>query len=339
MKISFLVTYYNQEKYVRNSLDSILSIDMPDEWEILVGDDGSTDNTIEIVNEYINADPEHIRLIRMPREEGRKYFSVARASENRLTLMENSTGDYFCTLDGDDFYTDKNFVKDAIAILEKDESIAVVTFGYKEYYANKPEKELLLPQKSDGRIDTKQYITNWYLPAGTGVYRKTFGKERLEHIRKQVLFDDNDIVMNSLFYGDMYYINRCNYAYRQEEGSVYSSMNQTERALLNICGIDSGTALMGQAWEKAFIERYHNAVLTTYYWRHVIHQSGNNEKIQYYIQNYLSNPENFSYRVLHFDELDKTGKKEIRQTIKALNQRYREESIKIRIKYMLRGLL
>ena len=47
MKISFLVTYYQQEKYVRESMESLLTLDKPEEWEILIGDDGSSDGTVE----------------------------------------------------------------------------------------------------------------------------------------------------------------------------------------------------------------------------------------------------------------------------------------------------
>ena len=68
MKVSFLVTYYNQESFVRESLDSILALEKPGEWEILVGDDGSSDGTAAAVREYVDADPEHIRLFVMPRE-------------------------------------------------------------------------------------------------------------------------------------------------------------------------------------------------------------------------------------------------------------------------------
>ena len=55
MKVSFLVTYYNQREYVKQSMDSILAIDKPCDWEILVGDDGSSDGTIEEVNRYLVA--------------------------------------------------------------------------------------------------------------------------------------------------------------------------------------------------------------------------------------------------------------------------------------------
>ena len=41
MKISFLVTYYQQAEYVRQSMESILALKKPEAWEILIGDDGS----------------------------------------------------------------------------------------------------------------------------------------------------------------------------------------------------------------------------------------------------------------------------------------------------------
>ena len=53
MKISFLVTYLNQETYVRQSMNSILTIEKPEEWEILIGDDGSLYRTRDKVDGYI----------------------------------------------------------------------------------------------------------------------------------------------------------------------------------------------------------------------------------------------------------------------------------------------
>ena len=99
MKVSFLVTYYNQEQYVRQSLDSILAIKMPCDWKILVGDDGSNDGTTAIVREYMERYPDRIFLYVMPRDPKKTYSSVVRASANRLNLLEKATGDFFCTLD------------------------------------------------------------------------------------------------------------------------------------------------------------------------------------------------------------------------------------------------
>ena len=48
-KITFCITYYNQQEFVAQSIESILALDKPCDFEILIGDDGSTDNTIEKV--------------------------------------------------------------------------------------------------------------------------------------------------------------------------------------------------------------------------------------------------------------------------------------------------
>ena len=134
MKISFLVTYYQQERFVRESLDSILALEKPCDWEILVGDDGSTDGTAEIVRSYISRDPDHIRLYIMDREPGKKYLSVERASMNRLNLLEHATGDCYCVMDGDDFYSETDFVPEAISVLETHPDVSVVGFDTWTWY-------------------------------------------------------------------------------------------------------------------------------------------------------------------------------------------------------------
>ena len=60
-KISIVLPSFNGEKYIRESLDSIISQKFQD-WELIVVDDSSTDNTMKIVNEYADNDS-RIRLI------------------------------------------------------------------------------------------------------------------------------------------------------------------------------------------------------------------------------------------------------------------------------------
>lgn len=52
---SFNICCYNSSKYLRDTLDSILNQTYKN-WEIVIIDDGSTDNTSDIINEYINKD-------------------------------------------------------------------------------------------------------------------------------------------------------------------------------------------------------------------------------------------------------------------------------------------
>ena len=61
-KISVVMTSYNGEKYIREQLDSIIT-NITENDELIIGDDGSTDNTISIIDEYLDKFP-HIKLVK-----------------------------------------------------------------------------------------------------------------------------------------------------------------------------------------------------------------------------------------------------------------------------------
>ena len=97
-KFSIMVPLYNKAPYVRKALDSIVSQTFSD-WECIIVDDGSTDNSAAICEEFIlpfiHSSVHPIRLIRQPNS------GVARA---RNVGVENSRGEYVCFLDADDWW-------------------------------------------------------------------------------------------------------------------------------------------------------------------------------------------------------------------------------------------
>ena len=99
--------------YISDNLDNFKI----DKWEYMIPYADIIGNftilknfTVGEIEKYVKTDPEHIKLFIMPRERGKKYFSVQRASQNRLNLLSHASGDFFCTLDGDDFYCDSEFL-------------------------------------------------------------------------------------------------------------------------------------------------------------------------------------------------------------------------------------
>ena len=74
--LSFLVTYYNQEKYVSRSLNSIFNQKMTSDFEVIIGDDGSSDKTVEIIKEYQTKYPNKIKLFIQNRDNTKKYFHI-----------------------------------------------------------------------------------------------------------------------------------------------------------------------------------------------------------------------------------------------------------------------
>lgn len=92
-KVSVIIPCYNNSRVIGETIDSVICQSY-DNWEIICVDDGSDDNTCQIVNDYSLKDP-RIRLVR--RERTPKGGSVC-----RNIGIEHSKGDYLLFLDADD---------------------------------------------------------------------------------------------------------------------------------------------------------------------------------------------------------------------------------------------
>ena len=103
-KVQILLATYNGQKYLREQLDSIINQEYK-LWELLIHDDGSIDNTINILNEYQDKYPKRIKFLN-----DQKVFSSA--SKNFFYLIENRSreANLFCLCDQDDLW-DKSKLK------------------------------------------------------------------------------------------------------------------------------------------------------------------------------------------------------------------------------------
>lgn len=234
--ISFLVTYYNQEKYVSRSLNSIINQNLTEDYEILVGDDGSIDNTVKIVKEYQDKYPGKIKLFIQERDKKHKYLSVLRASLNRINLLSKANGDYVCFLDGDDEYYNFDFIQDAIENLKNNPKIIGVAHNYiirksssVEYCHNITGKKY---------ISLKDYAKNMYIHVGAIIFRKIRDID-INLLNTLGSFDDNDITYLFLNYGKLLYKNIDVYNYYSNDDGICSSIDEFEMKLLNALDYDA----------------------------------------------------------------------------------------------------
>lgn len=314
MKVSFLVTFYNQEQYVNECLDSILKIYKPCEWEILIGDDGSTDGTVEAVKKYIEKYPNNIELFISERNEFENDF-VKRASLNRLNLLSRSTGDFFCTVDGDDYYCDINFLVKAIDIFNKRKDISIIMFGYKYFYGNNNEKNEIKLLSKTGDIRTEEYIEKMYVHAGACVHRNAMSKNEIDRINKIGYFDDNDIVMNSLNYGNIFFIDDVVYAYRQDNNSIYNSKNKLEKALLNVQGHCVDTLILKNSYIKHLENRNSYSILYLYLNRKKIKENVRRKQYEIYVDYAKVYTNTIIGNIINYDLLSTNIKKQLFKNI------------------------
>lgn len=94
-KVSVCVITYNQERYIRKCLQSLVDQQTNFDFEVIVGDDCSTDGTRAVVEEFVDRHPHIVRPLYQPTNTG--------GSRNNLEVHAAATGKYVAHLDGDDY--------------------------------------------------------------------------------------------------------------------------------------------------------------------------------------------------------------------------------------------
>ncbi|MGV2805683.1 glycosyltransferase, partial [Clostridium perfringens] len=107
--VQVLLSAYNGEQYISEQIQSILNQTYPS-ISILIRDDGSTDQTVEVLEQLIKIHPDQIKLIK-----GRNVGVVSSFFE--LLRAANAKADYYCFCDQDDVWLDHK-VEQAITRLD-----------------------------------------------------------------------------------------------------------------------------------------------------------------------------------------------------------------------------
>ena len=104
--VSVIIPAYNSGEYLSETLESVIAQTMTD-WECIVVDDGSTDNTKMLVESYCAKEPRIIYL----------HQVNSGVSDARNNGIRQSSGKYICPLDGDDLL-EKTYLEKAVRYLE-----------------------------------------------------------------------------------------------------------------------------------------------------------------------------------------------------------------------------
>lgn len=110
IKISVIMTSYNYAHFIKEAIDSVLNQTYFD-FELIVVDDGSSDNSVEIIKNYCDKD-ERIKLFQ---HNGERNLGLRKSV---ILGVEKSQGDYIAFLESDDIW-EKNNLEEKIKIIEK----------------------------------------------------------------------------------------------------------------------------------------------------------------------------------------------------------------------------
>jgi len=169
---------YNVGKYLPAAIESVLSQKTDFDFELVVAEDKSTDNSLQIIREYKAKYPDVIELIANDRNLG--------LSGNYVRALKNCTGQYVAILDGDDCWTDPDKLQKQADFLDANKEYGIVYSDCR--IIDNEGKELEWKEMdeyrqhfSSGRVFFKLLEVTAFVPNLTGFFRRDLIADELEN--------------------------------------------------------------------------------------------------------------------------------------------------------------
>lgn len=226
IKLSVIVPGYNVEKYIAKCIESIVDNKITG-MEIILVNDGSKDNTLEIMNTYKEKYPKLIKVI----DQKNKGLSMARNAG-----MDIAKGEYITFVDSDDSI-EPNMYK-TMYQKAKEKDFDIVACGVNIIY---PDKTVRISAGFDRDCTTKKAVkeimNRWYTVVWNKIYKREFIKDF--RFKENVWYEDVEFLyriipnVKSVGVVDDYFCN-----YMQREGSITYTYNEKLYQLIdNLNGV------------------------------------------------------------------------------------------------------
>ena len=228
MLLSVIIVSYNEGRYISQAIESCLLQVGIDDYEIIIGDDGSSDNSLEILKEYQNKYPDKIKYFVMDRDETGGVIGAIRASNVIKAGLAIAKGKYINIMSADDFFCNNQKFLKSIELLEqdKDDKYAAVVSQYKKVWDNGDEEIVL-----NFPMPFKLFWSNGYIHISCFVFRSDVYRKKLLLPR---FCDDIGLIFSIGLLGEFHYIDDVMFAYRQRSGSIMHASDKLELCILEI---------------------------------------------------------------------------------------------------------
>ena len=212
--ISIIIPVYNIDSYLKECLDSIL-VQTYQNFEIILVDDGSTDSSFKICNEYAYKD-KRIKIY----QQNNQGSGIA-----RNTGLKFAKGNYVTYIDGDDFIP-KNYLEVLLSFASND----TIPIAY-HMFLNSDEYNVELNDKYkriERIIQHKDILKEFFLdPTYTGAWGKLIPIEYMKDLSFPTgILEDVPVTYKILLKANKLVVtNMTNYLYRIREGSIMNENN------------------------------------------------------------------------------------------------------------------
>jgi glycosyltransferase involved in cell wall biosynthesis len=211
VKLSVRVITYNHARFIRQALDSVLAQQTDFPYEIVIGEDCSTDGTRDIVVECQRRHPDRIRLLLSERNMGSRH--------NFIRTFEACRGQYVALLDGDDYWTSPHKLQRQVDFLDQNPDYATCFHDALMVHEDgtRPADRMVGSNVRES-LDLLDILGGTLPPTSTAVLRANFRK--LPDWFQQLPFCDWPLQIVSARHGKVAYLNEVLGVYRLHPGGI-----------------------------------------------------------------------------------------------------------------------
>lgn len=137
MRLSVCVITYNHEEYIEQAITSVLNQDVSFDYEIVVGEDCSTDSTADVLRRLEASNPGRLKVIYRENNIG--------GVKNALRTLESCSGEYIAFLEGDDFWTSMDKLELQVGFLDQHQEASFCFHRTRYLFTKEQSSEYVLP--------------------------------------------------------------------------------------------------------------------------------------------------------------------------------------------------
>jgi glycosyltransferase involved in cell wall biosynthesis len=175
-KLSILVPTFNHSKFIAKMLEGAIMQKTNFDFEIIIGDDASSDDNALIIREYANEYPSLIKAFLHSKNLGPIEPRELGGKNNVGFLFGQSKSEYIALCEGDDFWTDPFKLQKQVDFLDQNPAYAMCHHQLEVIYEDHSPSHLFNPknQPEISKIDDLLADNSWFLGTASTVFRNVF---------------------------------------------------------------------------------------------------------------------------------------------------------------------
>ncbi len=245
-KLTVFLIAYNHENTIRDTIESILTQKQNCKHNFIVKilEDCSTDNTLKICQEYARKYPDLFELFAQPKNTHCEHIKNA--------LINNLDTQYWCFIEGDDYYTDSAFFDKAIDFFEKHPDYNLFAGKHKlntlnNEFTNTFKNQLFEPNKD---LSLDNYV---YCQTSARIYRNIFD---FANMQEYPFIYDMYLYVLYLYVGKSRFYNKFVSVYRQTITGSWTHLNAKQQKLAGRAVVKKLISFYGFGPAQFFVKLY-----------------------------------------------------------------------------------